>query len=599
MTLLKPVLLALGAVLTASPATAQYFGQWSWSGEAGIGQRYYQNELGNGVRSLYDQRDLKLSLGLNGFIVHPGIAAFRLGIDAEYDQFRDDRTPNQLRLGGRGHVSILPQSNVPVTLYASHQTYDFRNITNEDPLSLSARPDTGSTYGGRMRFQRGLLGGLRLGYDRALMNYVEPGSSPSIDEKAFLEWDRQLGIFFPHLRVERQHHDFGIADYRYTDWLGSADQHANLGREWRWDLSGTGLRRSTDFSGFASTYDSLSIQNAFTRQISGGNGLSLNYAFGYGGSPGAGGDSRSHLASVRYSWKLGPQWTLSPDVGFSYARFGEASASGPVAGLTARWAIQRGEWDTALSAQANYFLLSRSTDSDPVTRRDSTFGYGASASLGHGTAETFRQEVEGSFQRNDLRQAGRPVSDLPDLGSRTNGAATEDRTHGRVTLRKRWDVVTAAAWGEWSRQTSERDSIQIQGYETTQTLATLHLFARWGGLTASTGRTEVTQISKQEVTYLTGGLNVRPSWWLTLQGTYRSDVRKLLNAPDVDGRRAEGSALFRIGEFVLSGSAYWYREVEAGTGSVTTNRGFVWNLTREFGGWLPFISAPIRRGVVR
>jgi hypothetical protein len=257
-------------------------------------------------------------------------------------------------------------------------------------------------------------------------------------------------------------------------------------------------------------------------------------------------------------------------------------------------------WDFFGTGQLTYLYLSQTSPLYENAHTDSTVGYGAAVTIGHGTSETFRQELEGSFFRNDLRQAGRTVlPEAPDLGTSASGIATEDRAHARATLRKNWQGAMVAAWGEWNRVVSEGDPLLQAGVQTTQTLATAQALYSWFGLTGNVGRAESIQISKQEVSFLGGSLQVRPAVWLNLQMSYRRDRRILIDAPSIDGDRAEGALRFRIGEFVLSGTAFQYRDVDQATGRKTTNQGFYWTLSRDFGGWLPFISAPVRRGVVR
>ena len=80
---ITPLLLILGA----AQAFGQRYGQWSWDALLGIEGRRSSNLI-NGERvSDYGSRELRLSLGLNGFVLSPAVARFRLRFDTWFTDF--------------------------------------------------------------------------------------------------------------------------------------------------------------------------------------------------------------------------------------------------------------------------------------------------------------------------------------------------------------------------------------------------------------------------------------------------------------------------------------------------------------------------------
>lgn len=118
------------------------------------------------------------------------------------------------------------------------------------------------------------------------------------------------------------------------------------------------------------------------------------------------------------------------------------------------------------------------------------------------------------------------------------------------------------------------------------------------GLAVSAGSTRVMNGTDQQVRYVGASLTVRPASWLRVGGSFRLDRRHLTAAPEIDAWRGEALAGLSIGAFRLTATGFLAEETVAG-GSRRRNKGFSWSLSRGFGGWLPFVSAPVRRGVIR
>src|SRR6266498_3290727 len=67
-------------VLTCAVAAAQEFGQWSWDGSVSAAIRKYADRIEE-TQQKSTQNDYRLGLGVQGFVLHPAIAAFRVGVD--------------------------------------------------------------------------------------------------------------------------------------------------------------------------------------------------------------------------------------------------------------------------------------------------------------------------------------------------------------------------------------------------------------------------------------------------------------------------------------------------------------------------------------
>lgn len=340
-------------LLGAGPARAQRHGQWTWDGAVGIGQRSYRNDGGDGMLG-YDQGELRLSLGLNGFILSPAIAGFRLGADASFLRISDTGSRDTIQWGGRGDISILPRGIVPVRLYASHQRYEFGKESSS-PVTSSGAPDFGTTAGGRVRVRRGILGGLLAGYDWSRLEFVEPGSSPQDRGIGFVDWVAPVPRFQPHLRVERRDEEYGGLGYGFRDWVAGYDHRGPVLGTWTWQLSASGLDRETSYDpGPSTTTRTARVQSNLTRPAGPGETISIDYGLGYG-DVALGASSTTQIGTARYVGTFGRGFTGGSSISWTAARSGEISSSGPQASLSAGWSGRSGPWSGAVNLGADYY----------------------------------------------------------------------------------------------------------------------------------------------------------------------------------------------------------------------------------------------------
>lgn len=584
-----------GAMLLLAPrAGAQQYGQWSWTGEVAVGQRRYENEVDGGKQS-YGEKNLRFSLGLNGYVLSPAIAAFRLSGDVLLMRLDGEGGRRTTQLGGRGDVSILPQGAVPVQLYAGMQRYDFGKEISS-PIYSSDTPDLGTTAGGRLRVRRGLLSGLLAGYDWSRLSFVEAGSRPQSLGTGFVDWVAPVASFQPHVRVERRDEEFGRVGYSFRDWVGGYDHRGPLPGGFTWQLSATGLDRETSWdAGASTTARTARVQSNVLRPTGAIGTLSIDYGLGYGSYSG-GTPSVTHAGTVRWVAGLGSGFTAGSAVTWSSATARDFSSDGPQVSLNGGWSGRSGPWSSSVGLGGDW--LQQDQAYQGRRSRSSSWGGSASLSVAHESSSGLREELAVSAATHELKPAGVAETDLPDLGTGFLTARTEDRQTARLTLSAPLGGVRTVVWGEVERRdTSEGFQNPVDYRFERETLSGSVLAGRVS-LVVNAGNTRLKNGIDQEVRFLGASLTLRPSTWLNLGGSYRLDRRHLTDSPNIDAWRAEALMGVVVGAFRLTGTGFLTEEKVA-DGTRRRNQGFTWSLSRTFGGWLPFVSAPVRRGVVR
>lgn len=578
----------------AGSARAQRYGQWSWSGGIGVGQRSYENDAGDGSFR-YDERELRLSLGLNGFVLSPAVAGFQLGADALFLGITDAGKRDTVRWGGRGDLSILPRGSVPLRLYAGHHRYEFGQ-GGSTPVYSSGTPDFGTVAGGRIRIRQGPLAGLFAGYDWSRLSFVEPGFRQQDRGIGFVDWVAPLPRFQPHVRIERRDEEYGGFGYAFRDWVAGYDHRGPVLETWTWQLSASGLDRRTSYDLAPSlTNRTARVQSSFLRPAGSRGTLSIDYGLGYGEVTG-GAPSVTQIGTVRYVVALDRGFTAGSSVSWTSARFGEFSSDGPQASLNAGWSGRSGPWSASASLGADYLWQRQAR----AGSSDQSSGWGGSAglTLAHESPSGRREELSFGAGRNELRPAGLLDPDQPDLGWGIPVASTEDRGTARLTVSAPVGGLRASLWGEAERRRSSEGFENPADYRLERETLSATANGRRVGLALSAGSTRVKDGTDEELRYVGASFSVRPSAWLSLGGSFRLDRRSLAVSPETDAWRWEALAGLFLGAFRLTGTGFVAEETVT-DGSRRRNQGFTWSLSRGFDGWLPFVSAPARRGVVR
>jgi len=576
-----------------STAEGQQFGQWSWDGAIRVARQEYSTQLEGREAGFYGESTGALSLGLSGFVLNPAIARFSLGIGASLSKYTPSNRLDTVQWGYRGELSAFPGGSFPFRVFASKETYDYSSLSSEDPLTLRGTPMETTSWGGALRFREGLLSGLRLGLERSAISFVEPSIRDQTDEREFLDWSRGGESRQQHYEIERVARDYGTLPLQTNDYRLGIDERGRLAESWQWNLGATGARRESTWEGSSTTLDTASLRGNLTRSLGGASLVSLSYTGGFLGQ-GASEDFLTHDALLRIVWRASSHWELTPFVGYGFQSLGNHQLSAPRAGLGAGWHASMGTLDVSTSAAVNYSSLSWSgTNSTPGT---SSLGYSAGASLSHAGVTSLSQELEVSWEHNQLRSAGEDSNGLPGLGGELLGPGEDDILHGRLKLNGTWGGLRASIWGDWTkRESSGGQSPYPFAADTASATIDLGL---WNlAITSTAGLIRVDRPIKQEIEYEGASLSWRPWAFVLLTASYRQDHRRLLLQPSFDTERLEAGLDFAIGQLTLTGHIFAVEEQFVGS-TRRRNVGSRWSLGRRFGGWLPIVSAPSRRGIV-
>ncbi len=592
---MRRAMVALLVVLgVAIPAGAQRYGQWWVSGKVAAEGQRYDNDLGGKRVSRYIQRRLRLDLALNGFILDPAIARFRLELDAAFDRYKDGLGLDSDTTGGRLDLHLLPRSLHPVRLYASHRRYRYTGSFEEASGSfLPGIPDTLTTWGGRLRLRHGPLRGTLLAIDRSTLSLV--GHRSQRDNREVVDWGPPGGRLQHHYRLEHRVQEYAAFSYRTDDWTFNGDEHGEVGRGWRWDMTAIGTRRSFEVPGVRPTdSDVLRLANRFNRETAGKGLLTIAYELGYAGT---GPSSRtSHLVDGRWERDLGHGWRVGPFGSFAYDSGDSGSASSQRLGALATWTGTVGPFSGVFSGQVAAGRTGTRTDGRPSLSMSFT-SVSVATTLGHGSEERLREELELEWTTEDLSQSGTIEPDLPDLGASLAVAGNEDRKRARVTLRRRFRRLEAWMYSEWRRREAD-DVLSRRRFVTTGTTHSLQLNWRSLAVGVNVNGLEVRRLARQHVDSSSVSVSWRPWRPLSLQASYRSDTRRLELVPDVKGEQLQGAVELSLGVLDLRGEYFESRETVVG-GTRRRNRGLFWSVSRRFGAALPIVTAPRRRGIIR
>lgn len=593
-----PVTLAL-AMLVPSAAAGQSFGQWWWDAGLEVSERRYENRVDGTRVGRFDQSDVGLSFGINGFVIHPAVADFRLGVDAIFTSVESGRELDSDRTGYEGRLSLFPQGAYPARLFVRRQLFDYSGLTREDPLTLLGTPSTSTSWGGRLRLRRGPLRGAFLGIERSELDYLGPAAESRVQERQFFDWSGHGDHHRRrHFRLERSLEALGLVDFELETLTLNVDQHQKLTPSWRWDLNGVALRRNVRVGGGAEVdVDSLRLHSAWVNSPeSRGDLLTVIYDGGLAGGSAAE-TVQSHAVTARYLWRRRKGWELTPFARLGYQEGPVETIQSPQVGLSANWRRAGPRLDLSITQAASYLLLLRSGARSSGT--DSLLAFSLESSLGHGDESSLRQEVELSIARNELRLAGETLAGFPDLGAPLAGTGTQDLYRGRLTLRRRQGRLLATAYGDWSRREGARDGA-LADFELELSTYNLQLTAPRFSLLATAGDTRLRdeRAGDQRIRFHSLAAAYRPVRLVSLRGSYRGDDRRVRLGPDVEGDRWEAGFELLIGAFVLEGLYFESNERLRG-GSERTNRGFTVHLSRRMAGWLPVVTGTQRRGVIR
>lgn len=589
--------------VTVLPAAAQRFGQWWWEARVEAAERSYDDivESGEGTRSsgTFGQSDLKLSLGLNGYILHPAVGRFRLGADLMLSEIDGGRLRDADRVGLRADVHLLPRSSFPVRVFFDRALFDYTTVSEEDPFTLLGVPDTTDHWGARVRLKSGPLRGTQLGIDAVDTDFLAPETNDESQDLQFIDWSRAGQRFKHRVRAERRDRSFGTLDLDIEEISLNFGEAGDLAPSWQWQMNGFSfLREQILADGPTLDTDSYRVSNRVTHPVRGTDLLDIQHVLGIFNIEDSSTDNQE--LTVFYRWRPRQGLEVAPFGRFGYRTAEASSVTAPEAGFLVSWSRQHGKLDSLVVGRASYRTEQRNRGED--SGDESQMALGFAGSLAHGSLRGLRKEIEAEIRHNELRFDIEPFLVLPDLGLPRGGLRSEDFGRARISLGHRWDSKSLDAYGEWSRREALNE-LNATDFTAETLSANVGLVARRFSLRGTAGETNVFQEvlgepSDQQVRFTSFAATWRPFRYLSLRGSWRSDLRQLPLVTDLESERVEGGVEIRIGQIVLRGSAFESRQ-QLEQGPERINRGIVWSISRRFRGWLPIVSSVERRGVIR
>jgi hypothetical protein len=574
---------------------AEEYGQWHWDGSISYSDRNHRFESDGRETSSYEERSLGLGLGVDGYVLNPAIASFRLGLDAVFEKYASGFTLDQKRWGGRFDARILPLGIVPIRLYFDRHEIRFDGLGSDDPLAARSRPSVSTSLGGGVRVRSGPLTGLRASFDSTILEPLDPDEKNRTEERETLEWSGSTRKFQHHWQIDRVARVYGYPDVRIDDTTLTIDEHGRVAPLWRLDATFQAIRREYKWDGLESIGTELGRFGAHLVRVNGRDSVDFGYTADLTrtrNSP----DVESHSFVARAVWRPTSTLQVIPSVGFDFQKSDGTTFEAPNAGLSANW-NHPGTVDVSTNGSASMVWIDWS--SPDIDRRETVLRILAGTSIGAGAADRLRGTLELSWARNDAREVGESRPELPDLGANLGGIGIEDRTRIRFVLSRQTQNSGGRIQLDFTRRESDA-GLATNRFTADDTTALADL--TWGSLHAfaNAGRSELDSelAARQSFDYLGAGLGWSPWTGTSLRASWRADTQKVAWGPDIEGRRGEAELAVDVGAFRIRGTAYLNSE-RFEEGSERVDRGFVASISRTFGGWLPIISAPERRGVVK
>lgn len=598
---LLPALILVAGLLLPSTGFAQAFGQWWWSGTAGVEQRSRRNERGGAEVNRYETSSLELDAALHGFVLHPAIGEFRLDIEALLSEFEGARLDASDRLGAGLELTMLPRSSHPLRLFYGRRLFDYTQAENLDSEMLFDDPDSVTEWGaswsaGDIPWLKGLAFGLR----RSAIDYLGPQTRQGHDDNDFLTWER-TSSWRHRLVLRRNRKVFGTRDYETESLSALLNESGGLRDGGNWSVNasayrlenlvtgtrseGEDYRLSALLSNTIGRTDRLDTRVDFdaTRLMAGAQSTEVSRNEGFG------------LRSA-YRWRLRPSFEISPFVQYSERSGRELSDSGAGFGLGFLWNRALGSAQSTLNG--NYLRGKREVRSGAASETADFDSMSLTQTLVHGRPGKLKKEIELSYDRGAFIRDSRDAGELIEFGLastardisllRTRAVLSTQRPGSSKHLRLDW--------------TSREDAGDAFGPGVaSETLSASAQYSRGRiGVSAQIGETDTDRdpLPAQRLLFSNLGLNWQLGRSLRLTLSYREDERETLLSPALVGEAYEARAAFRVGQLSFEGRLFETTREFAGDPE-RRNRGFEWSIRRRFATLLPFISSPERRGTIR
>lgn len=569
--------------------------QWSWNAAAFYEQGSFRTFEGGELLRDFRQRRLRLTLGLHGFVLSPNLAQFRLELDSYWDAYRQraQEETGTLRFGGRAALRILPMGKVPTTVFVSRERF---RLTGEEGTSpfLAGVPESSTSWGARARFRSSFLKGTELGVEEHRYEYAEPDQAASTDRRGFASWSGTVGAVQARLAADFRVRDYPGSGFRQDDQSAVAQARSPLGKGWQWSLNADAYRRTFRWSeadattGLAATWSTSAAKN-----VGDGDIFEVVYRGSHADSDRAD-PFDVHLVDAKYVKRISESLTVYPLALYGYQTGGGTSVHSPQVGLGANFTKLVSSFDLAANGQATYAWLTGTGTSGEV--RDTRIGLRVSVSAGHGRGTRLQKRLELGYSRNQVRTSVAADAGLPDLGTSTSGAGTQDQLRSRVTLGWTSGSFQTTASGEWQLLTADADAFSA-GQRIELLRASLQVAEPRITLTLNGGDSKSTRPVSERTRYGTAYLSWNAFSILSLTGSASLDRTETADRKVVDVRTYSAGVGFG---FVLEVRLSAYRtESTVGGGQPRKDEGLVFSVGRGFGGALPIFAGGSRRGVIR
>lgn len=594
----------LAATCHPTAAPAQEYGQWSWNASLGAASRGVTSSIDDVTSEDWRVDDLRVFVGVNGFVVHPAIAAFELGgdfsVQSETSGFNQDRS------GYLGRVRILPQSAVPIEIHASRTSYDYGAESPGDPLFLRGAPDSITSVGGLLRVRRGLLAGMQAGFERTATDFLETVPRDGDNwEHAFANWSGESAGIKHLVLFDRRLTEYGNLGYTYDDLSMTIDERGEIGEHWDWNAVGSGFVRDYDYeAGPSGSTTLLRLRSHASRTYASSGLLTLRYDAGSTSADDAETTWTQQLfADLRLP--IGSSWTISPYAGVNYAATDHVSATIPQVGVAGSW--NGSARDAIIDVNGSLGVLSLDETIEENRETFDVEGTELAGSLGIMVAKTgehgLSQRLDLAAARNEFSSAGEAITSLPNLGFGAAPSGFQDSGRVRLSLSKNLDARRLSMWAEYGVRRFEEEARQPASTDNTGTISDLLVSLQWNSSRAQLlfngGSTEIDGTGgPQNIDFYAGSIAVRATRSLSLTVSWLHSNQDVELAPDITLDRLDARAEFAAGLLRLGARAYFTRE-ERMDALAFDSTGLEFYLRRDFGGLLPIVSAPGRRGVVK
>ncbi|KAB2962496.1 MAG: hypothetical protein F9K16_08900 [Thermoanaerobaculia bacterium] len=577
------------------PLQAQQYGRWWWDGNLSAGQRQYENLLAGTRLSDYQETTYGLSLGLNGYLGHPALGSFRVGLDGVRTSFEAAAARDSSRIGGSISLSVLPRSRYPFQLALRRGQFDYFESARDTSFSAAAAPKTTDSIAARLRLRAGLLTGTLLGYESNTLRFSDPALADERRSRAFAEWDRQLGGFDNRLRLEQQDDDYSLVDYSLRMLTATFSQIARLGDRWDWQLASRAQRTELDSSAYSSVVDDAGLSGRIGRAVRARDYADLRFDVS-AARAGSGTGTRGYGSTFYYRVRPRERFELAPYVQAARLSGEDFSSTSVGTGLSGSW-TKSGRVELAVTGALG--VASSSTDQLEASTENRQLTWTLGASLATGSPARLRAEIGAEAGHNQLRLSASQTSPVPEPEVVQAGVMDEDYLRARVRLERRQGQRGASGWLDWNLSRGS-----VPGIETRMERASgsLTVQAQSRNLTgsASAGVSDVSGGAgfDQRIDYAALVTSLRVFRYVDLQASWRADRRKLVNLPDVEASRIEASVVFHAGLLDVRTSAFEARDRGA-SGPYHVHRGISWGISRALAGWLPIVTGARRRGEIR